>query len=54
MLAAILPDQLIAEIHNTQKKQTEKIELDALIAPSDLGKIADGCNAIIPAEIIKI
>ena len=54
MLAALLPDRSIAEIYNSKTKKTEKIELDTLVASSDLGKIADGCNAIIPAEIIKI
>ena len=54
MLVATFPDKSVAEVYDAKKKQTIKLELDALIAPSDLGKIADGCNAIIPSEIIKL
>jgi hypothetical protein len=53
-LVAIMPDKSIVEIYNPKKKRAEKLAIDALVAPSDLGKIADGCNAIIPAEILKL
>jgi len=53
LLAALKPDKIIAEIHS-KKQGTEKIELDALIAPSDIKNNSEGYNAIIPAEILKI
>ena len=53
MLIAMVPDKIIAEVYDAKKKVEQGLALDALIAPSALGKIADGCNAIIPAEIIK-
>ena len=53
IIVAISPDDLIAEIYDAKKKATRVLNLDALIAPSDLGNIDDGCNAIIPADILK-
>lgn len=52
MLVAALPDKLTAEI--TTKKGSSSIELDALIAPSDIQNSAAGYSAIIPAEILKL
>ena len=51
ILVATFPEKVIAEV--CEKKRNVSIELDALVAPSDIGKISDGCNAIIPAEILK-
>ena len=53
ILVAILPDKMTVSAFDSKKKQNISLELDALVAPSELGKIADGCNAIIPAELIK-
>lgn len=53
IIVAISPDDLIAEIYDTKKKATRVLSLDALVAPSNLGSIDDGCNAIIPADILK-
>ena len=52
MLAAIRPDSLIIK-HTTRSGKTRSIETDALLAPSDIQKSADGYSAIAPAEIIK-
>ncbi len=51
-LCAAIPDKLCAKL-TTKKNKTVTKELDALIAPSDIGKSADGCQAIIPSEILK-
>lgn len=53
LLIAIAPDKLTVEVYDRRKDRTLSTELDALIAPSDIGDIGDGCNAIIPAEILK-
>lgn len=52
MLVAALPDKLTAEI--TTKKGSSSIELDALIAPSDIQNSAAGYSTIIPTEILKL
>ena len=52
-LCAIPPDKLSTEIV-TKKNKTLKLELDALIAPADIGKSAEGYGAIVPSEILKI
>lgn len=51
-LCAAIPERLTAKL-TTKKNKTAEIELDALIAPSDIGKSAEGCQAIIPSEILK-
>ena len=51
-LAAAIPEILFAEV-GTQKGKTHTLELDALIAPSDIGKSAEGYQAIVPSQIIK-
>lgn len=53
LLCALPPDKLKAEIV-TKKNKTVILELDALIAPADIGKSADGYTAIVPSEILKI
>ena len=53
MLAASRPDKLIATFADSKGKH-HRIELDALISPSDIGNSASGCYAVIPAEILKI
>ena len=53
LLTACIPDKLTAEIV-TKKGKEVKIELDALISPSDIKKTAEGYGAIVPSEIIKI
>lgn len=52
MLVAAPPDRLIAKIN--KKNSTLSIELDALIAPSDIKNSAEGYSAIVPAEILKL
>ncbi|MBQ8407746.1 MAG: sigma-E processing peptidase SpoIIGA [Clostridia bacterium] len=52
VLVAIRPQQITAEAVRKNGKKTS-FELDALIAPSDLGSSAEGYNAIIPSEILK-
>ena len=52
-LCAIPPDKLCAEVV-TKKNKTVTLELDALIAPADIGQSANGYGAIVPAEILKI
>ena len=52
-LVAISPDKLTVEAYDSRKKQILTRDLDALVAPSDIGDIGDGCNAIIPTEILK-
>lgn len=52
MLVAAFADKLTAEIA-TRKNEQLSIELDALIAPSDIKNSAAGCGAIIPSEILK-
>lgn len=49
---AAMPEIIKIEYTDSRKKSSTK-ELDALIAPSDIGKSAQGYNAVIPAEIIK-
>lgn len=51
-LCAAIPERLTAKII-TNKNKTAEIELDALIAPSNIGKSAEGCQAVIPSEILK-
>ena len=53
LLVAISPDKLTVELYDSKKKQTLSAEIDALVAPSELGEVGEGCNAIIPAEILK-
>ena len=53
LLIAISPDKLTVEVHDSRKKKTKSADIDALVAPSDIGEIGEGCNAIIPAEILK-
>ena len=53
LLIAISPDKLTIEAYDSKKNRTLTADVDALVAPSDIGKIAEGCNAIIPAEILK-
>lgn len=52
-LCAMPPDRMIARAI-TKKNKTVELELDALIAPADIGKSAEGYGAIVPASIIKI
>lgn len=52
ILVATLPDRLCAEV-TTKKGKTVTLCLDALIAPSDIGRSAEGALAVIPAEILK-
>ena len=51
-LAAAIPDVLTAEV-TTKKNKSSILELDALIAPSDIGKSAEGYKAIVPSQILK-
>ncbi len=53
LLTACIPDKIEAEIV-TKKGKALTIELDALIAPSDIKKSADGYGAIVPSEILKV
>ncbi len=53
LLVAISPDKLSVELYDSKKKRNLTAEIDALVAPSELGEIGEGCNAIIPAEILK-
>jgi len=53
LLTAFIPQRIVAEIIDT-KKHNAKIELDAFIAPSDIKNSAQGCDAIISNEILKI
>ena len=53
LLVAISPDKLTVELYDSKKKQTLSADIDALVAPSELGEVGEGCNAIIPAEILK-
>lgn len=52
-LPAAIPERLCAEVV-TKKGKTVSLELDALIAPSDIGKSAEGYKAIVPAQILKL
>ena len=52
-LAAANPDSLAAEVV-TKRGKALSCELDALIAPSDIGKSAEGCRAIVPSQILKL
>ncbi len=52
-LCAAIPDKLTASLV-TKKNKAVTIELDALIALSDIGQSAEGCQAIIPSEILKV
>ncbi|MBE6647341.1 MAG: hypothetical protein E7611_06895 [Ruminococcaceae bacterium] len=49
---AALPESVRIEYVDARKK-SRSFELDALISPTDIGKSAQGYNAVIPAEIIK-
>lgn len=51
-LPAVIPERLSAEIV-TKSGKTLSLDLDALIAPSDIGKSAAGYKAIVPAQILK-
>ena len=53
LLCSAMPDKLEAEF-TTKKGRTSMLELDALIAPSDIRSSAEGALAIIPAEILKV
>ncbi len=53
LLVAISPDKLTVELYDSKKKRSLSSEIDALVAPSELGEVGEGCNAIIPAEILK-
>ena len=53
ILTAAFADKLTAEI-TTKKSEQLSIELDALIAPSDIKNSAAGYSAVIPAEILKL
>ena len=53
LLTACLPDRLEAEIV-TKKGKSQVLQLDALIAPSDIKKSAEGYGAIVPSEILKV
>ena len=52
-LPAAIPDRLCAEVV-TKRGKTHSFELDALIAPSDIGRSAEGYEAIVPSQILKI
>ncbi len=52
LAVAALPESVRIE-YTDAKKQTRTLELDALISPTEIGKSAQGYNAIIPSEIIK-
>ncbi len=52
-LCAAIPDRLSVEI-TSKKKQTLTLDLNSLIAPSDIGQSAEGYRAIVPSEILKI
>ena len=54
LLVAFSPDKITIEAHDPRKKKSFISTVDALIAPAELGNVADGCNAIIPAELLKI
>ena len=53
LLVAISPDKLTVEVYDSKKRKTQSSNVDALVAPSNIGEIGEGCNAIIPAEILK-
>ena len=53
LLVAISPDKLTVELYDSKKKRSLSSEIDALVAPSELGEVGEGCNAIVPAEILK-
>lgn len=52
LLTACIPDKIEAEIV-TKKGKALTAEIDALIAPSDIKKSADGYGAIVPSEILR-
>ncbi len=52
LLTACIPDNLEAEIV-TKKGKSQTLQLDALIAPSDIKKSTEGYSAIVPSEILK-
>lgn len=52
LLCAAQPDSLTASV-TTKRGKSATLTLDALVAPSDINKSADGALAVIPAEIIK-
>ena len=49
---AAMPECIRIEFTNSKNKQSS-ITLDALISPTDIGRGAQGYNAVIPTEIIK-
>ena len=49
---AALPESISLEYEDS-KKRAKRLEIDALISPTSIGKSAQGYNAIIPSEIIK-
>ena len=53
LLTAIFPDKITVEAYDVKRKKSLSANIDALVAPSDIGKTADGCNAVIPAELLK-
>lgn len=53
LLTAFVPQKIVAELTDA-KLHSVRIELDALIAPSDIKNSAKGCDAIISNEILKI
>ena len=53
MIAAAVPQSIEAIIRDKRGKE-QSCSPDALISPSDIGKTADGHNAIVPSEIIKL
>ena len=52
LLCAAIPQKLSVEF-TTKKNKMFKNDLDALIAPTDIGRSAKGCAAIVPAELLK-
>ena len=53
LLVAISPDKLTVELYDAKNKKDISIDIEALVAPSALGDIGEGCNAVIPADILK-
>ena len=53
LLCAVSPDKMTCTVAN-KKGRAIDLDLDALIAPSDIKSSADGASAVIPAEILKI
>ena len=53
LLVAVSPDKLTVAVYDSRKNRTRSADIDALVAPSDIGEIGEGCNAIIPAELLK-